>query len=82
MSEIDEGFILSNKFRKAILIELASGEKKIKRIAKKHHLIERMVERAMKEIEEEKITREENGNYFLTDRGKKVLADLKAKEAI
>ena len=82
MSEIDEGFILSNKFRKAILIELASGEKKIKRIAKKHHLIERMVERAMKELEEEKIAREENGNYFLTDRGKKVLADLKAKEAI
>ena len=82
MSEIDEGFILSNKFRKAILIELASREKKIKRIAKKHHLIERMVERAMKELEEEKIAREENGNYFLTDRGKKVLADLKAKEVI
>ncbi len=82
MSEIDEGFILSNKFRKAILIELASGEKKTKRIAKKHHLIERMVERAMKELEEEKLVKEENGNYFLTDRGKKVLADLKGKGSL
>jgi len=36
---MDEGFILSNKFRRAIFAELVSGETNIERIAKKQHII-------------------------------------------
>ena len=36
---MDEGFILSNKFRRAVFAELVSGETDIERIAKKHHII-------------------------------------------
>ena len=36
---IDEGYIFSNKYRRAVFEELASGEKNIYRIAKKHRII-------------------------------------------
>jgi len=38
---MDEGYILSNKYRRAIFDELASGESDIRRIAKKtsYHIL-------------------------------------------
>ena len=36
---MDEGFILSNKFRKAVFAELVQGETDIEQIAKKHQII-------------------------------------------
>ena len=35
---MEEGFIVSNKVRRAIFYEIASGEKSLMRIVKKHHL--------------------------------------------
>ena len=37
---MDEGFILSNKYRRAIFDEFAAGEVNIRRIAKKHRIIQ------------------------------------------
>jgi hypothetical protein len=36
---MDEGYILSNKYRRTIFDELASGETSIERIAKKNRII-------------------------------------------
>jgi predicted transcriptional regulator len=74
--EADEGFVLSNKFRKAVFIEIASGEKSVKRIAKKHHIIERMAMKAMDELEGGKLVNKRDDGYVLTDHGKKIFAQL------
>jgi hypothetical protein len=44
---MDEGFILSNKFRRAVFNELASGETNIQRIAKKHRIIQTIAQRVV-----------------------------------
>jgi len=42
---MDEGYILSNKYRRAIFDELASGESDIRRIAKKHRIVSSIVDK-------------------------------------
>ncbi|KAA0014814.1 transcriptional regulator [Thermoplasmatales archaeon ex4484_30] len=79
---MEEGFIISNKIRKAVFIEISSGEKSLTRIAKKHHLIEHVVESAAKELEEHGIIEEKNGGYELTEMGKKLFGKLKGSGAI
>ena len=73
---MDEGYILSNKFRKIIFDGLASGDTNIERIAKKHHIIKNV---AIKVVEDFKIGGlvEKKGNkYILTKEGKKIAANI------
>lgn len=79
---MNEGFILSNKIRKAIFIEIASGEKRIERIAKKHHLIERVAKNAAEELKKNGIIEEDIDGYRLTEEGVKLYAKMKGKEEL
>lgn len=79
---MEEGFIVSNKIRKAVFIEIASGEKSITRIAKKHHLIEHAVKNAAEELKEHGIIEEKENGYELTELGKKLYGKLKGSDAI
>lgn len=78
----EEGFVISNKIRKAVFIEIASGEKLLTRIAKKHHMIEQVVKNAAKELKEHGLIEEKGGSYQLTKLGMKVYGKLKGSSAI
>lgn len=79
---MEEGFIVSNKIRKAIFIEIASGEKSISRIIKKHHLIESVALNALKELEEHGLIEKKDDGYVLSPSGKKTYGKLKGSDSI
>ncbi|HEC82322.1 MAG TPA: hypothetical protein ENI53_00350 [Thermoplasmatales archaeon] len=79
---MEEGFIVSNKIRKAIFIEIASGEKSISRIIKKHHLIESVALDALKELKEHGLIEEKEGGYVLSSLGTKTYGKLKGSDSI
>ena len=74
---MDEGFILSNKFRKSIFDELASGETDINRIAKKHRIIRKVVIRVADDFIKGGILEKKNGRYILTEEGKKLATNIR-----
>ena len=69
---MDEGFILSNKYRRSIFDELASGETNINRIAKKHRIIIQVVERVANDFIKGDILEKKGNRYILTDKGEKL----------
>jgi predicted transcriptional regulator len=78
-----EGFILENKNRKAVFQELASGETDPERIAKKHHLIERVVDQVLEDLAgEDLITGDDAEGYELTDEGESLARELKNQERL
>lgn len=81
MSDI-EGFILSNKFRKAVFLEISSGEQSLERIAKKHHLLPKRVEKVAEEMANKGVIKEKDGEFMFTEKGEKVFAKLKGSNAI
>ena len=72
---MDEGFILSNKFRRVIFDDLASGEKDVYRISKKNRIFLKIVIKIVNEFINIGIIEKKNNKYFLTIKGKK-LADI------
>lgn len=78
----NEGFILENKNRKAVFQELASGETDPERIAKKHHLIERVVDQVLDDLVDEELVEQDGGGYELTDEGESLARELKNQEQI
>ena len=74
---MDEGFILSNKFRRAVFAELVSGETDIERIAKKHHIIRNVAIRIADDFIREEIVEKKGNSYFLTNDGEKLAANIK-----
>ena len=81
MSNI-EGFIVSNTFRKAVFLEIASGENSLERIAKKHHLLPQMVERVTMEMVDKGVISKEEGKFMLTEEGNKIFVRLKGNNVI
>ncbi|MBC7128831.1 MAG: hypothetical protein H5T45_03755 [Thermoplasmatales archaeon] len=77
-----EGFIISDKVRKAIFLEIASGENSITRIAKKNRIIESVAKNALNELIEKGIIEEKNGEYKLSEEGIKLYGKLKGKNLI
>ena len=73
---IDEGFILSNKYRRAIFEELASGEKNILRIAKKHRIIKTVAQRVVETFIEGGIVEKQGNNYVFTKEGEKLVESI------
>jgi len=69
---IDEGYIISNKFRRVIFDELASGELNPERISKKHRIIPRITQRILDDFERNDIVKKEGQRYHLTDKGTKL----------
>jgi len=74
---MDEGFILSNKFRRAVFAELVSGETDIERIAKRHHIIRNVAMRIADDFIREEIIEKKGNRYFLTNDGEKLAANIK-----
>lgn len=69
---MDEGYILSNKYRRAVFDELASGEGNVQRIAKKHRLILTVVQRVINEFEVAEIIKKQQGRYVFTEKGERL----------
>jgi predicted transcriptional regulator len=69
---MDEGYILSNKFRRAIFDEIASGETDITRIAKKHHIIRNVAFRVADDFISGGIVEKKGNKYILTKEGEKL----------
>ena len=69
---MDEGFILSNKFRKIVFDGFASGETDINRIIKKYRIIPAAVKRVTDDFINGGILEQKGNKYFLTKEGKKL----------
>ena len=74
---MDEGFILSNKYRKSIFNEIAEGETNIKRIAKKLRIVNRVVLNIAEEFILQGILIKKEGKYYLTEDGEKLFKIIK-----
>jgi predicted transcriptional regulator len=74
---MDEGFILSNKYRRSIFDELASGETDINRIAKKHRIIIQVAERVANDFIKGDILEKKGNRYILTDKGEKLAISIR-----
>ena len=74
---MDEGFILSNKFRRTIFDGLASGETDIDRIAKKHRIIRNVARRVADDLIIEGILEKKGNRYILTKEGEKIAANIR-----
>jgi predicted transcriptional regulator len=70
---VDEGYILANKFRRAIFDELVSGEHDIRRITKKHRIIPRVAQKVMDEFEAEELVTKKGSFYTFTEKGQKLV---------
>ena len=79
---MEEGFIISNKNRKAVFFEIASGETSMNRIVKKHHLIEQAAKTATEELIEHGIITLSNNELLLTENGKKLFNKLRTSETL
>ena len=73
---MDEGYILSNKYRRAVFDELIAGEYNIKRIAKKHRMVPKIAIRVMDDFEQGGIVKRNGSRYELTEEGRKLAATL------
>jgi predicted transcriptional regulator len=73
---MDEGFILSNKYRRAVFGELASGETSIYRIAKKHRIIRTVAQRVVDDFIKGGIVEKKNNNYYFTKEGEKLVESI------
>ncbi|MFW6121038.1 MAG: winged helix-turn-helix domain-containing protein [Petrotogales bacterium] len=73
---MDEGFILSNKYRRAIFDEFAAGETNIKRIAKKHRIIPTIVQRVVDDFIKGDIIKKQGKKYVFTKKGEKLIETI------
>jgi len=73
---MNEGFILSNKYRRAVFNEFISGETNINRIAKKNRIILTIVKRVVEDFIKEDILEKNGNSYKLTQKGKKLVESI------
>ena len=73
---MDEGFILSNKYRRTIFDGFASGETDIDRIAKKHRIVRIVAHRVVNEFVEGGILEKKGNKYVFTEKGEKLVQSL------
>ncbi|UCD14681.1 MAG: hypothetical protein JSW60_04470 [Thermoplasmatales archaeon] len=73
---MDEGFILSNKYRRAIFNEFAVGETNIRRIAKKHRIILTVAQRVVNDFIKGGIVEKKDNAYAFTKKGEKLVESI------
>lgn len=71
----NDAFVESDKFRKAVFQGITAGESDPERIAKKNHLIQPAVDRAVDDLEEHGLIEEGEDGYVLTDKGEDYAAE-------
>ena len=69
---MDEGYILSNKFRRIIFESLVAGETNIDNIAKKHRIIPLVARKVANDFTNGGIIEKKNNTYILTSEGRKL----------
>jgi predicted transcriptional regulator len=74
---MDEGYILSNKFRRTIFDGLASGETDIEIIAKKHRIIRTVAKRIAEDFINGGLLEKKGNKYVLTKEGEKLAANIR-----
>ena len=77
VKSMDEGFILSNKFRRAIFDGLMSGEKDIDRIAKKHRIIKSVAIKIADDLIKGGLLEKKGNKYLFTKEGEKIADNIK-----
>lgn len=77
---MDEGFILANKYRRAVFTEIAAGESDPQMIAKKHHIIDRVVDDIVTKFIDGGLVEKKDEEYVLTGEGEKIAAELQSQE--
>ena len=74
---MEEGFILSNKFRKMIFDDIASGERDISLISKKNHIPQKVAREVADEMVNLGVLERKEGFYYLTKEGEKLAEKLR-----
>ena len=74
---MDEGYILSNKYRRAIFDELASGESDINRIAKKHRIVSSIADKVIDDFVKSGILLKKDNRYVFTEEGEKLANNIR-----
>ena len=69
---MDEGYILSNKFRRVIFDALSSGETNINMISKKYRIIPIVSQKVVDDFISGGILEKKGNKYVLTKEGKKL----------
>ena len=69
---MEEGYILSNKFRRAIFDGFASGETDLNIITKKHRIIINVAKRIAEDFIEGGILEKKGKKYILTKEGERL----------
>ncbi|MDH7507723.1 MAG: hypothetical protein QHH15_08085 [Candidatus Thermoplasmatota archaeon] len=74
---MDEGFILSNRFRRIIFDGFASGETDLNAIIKKQRIVPNVAKKIIDEFISGGIIEKKGLTYTLTKKGKKIAEILK-----
>ena len=74
---MDEGYIISNKFRRTIIEGIASGETNISIIAKKHRIIPNIAKRIAEDLTQGGLLEKKGNRYLLTKEGEKIALSIK-----
>jgi predicted transcriptional regulator len=74
---MDEGYILSNKFRRIIFDALSSGETNIKMISKKYRIIPIVTQKVIDDFISGGILEKKRNKYILTKEGEKLATIIK-----
>jgi len=74
---MDEGYILSNKFRRTIFDALSSGETNIDYIAKKYRIIPTVAKKVVDDFINGGILEKKQNRYILTKEGEKLAETIK-----
>ncbi len=73
---MDEGYILSNKFRKKVFESIATGEKNIINISKKHRIIPNVAKKIAEELTNGGLLEKKGDFYILTKKGEKIAPNI------
>jgi len=74
---MDEGYILSNKYRRVIFDSLALGETNLNMIIKKHRIVPRVAEKIIDDFISGGIIEKKGLKYILTNEGKKLSESIR-----
>ncbi|KAA0009576.1 MAG: hypothetical protein FE037_05470 [Thermoplasmata archaeon] len=76
---MEEGFILSNKFRKMIFDDIASGEKDVKSISRRNHIPLKVAKEIADELVNAGVLEKKEDGYHLTREGEKLVEKLRSR---
>jgi predicted transcriptional regulator len=75
---MEEGYILSNKFRRTIFDGFAAGETDLNMIVKKHRIIPNVAQRVVNDfINGGILEKKDNNKYILTKAGEKLAENIR-----